>query len=163
MDENTTNTTEVEETTAAEPETKFTQADVDRIVSERLNRERKNQPSETELKEFREWKKTNKTEAEQKEELQRNYDRAVKELNTLKAQAKVVNAQCKAEFAEFVTAQIMSIEGDIDKNIADYKKTHPQYFADTPSAKVATAAVMTSGANPVSTNEKMNSFLRRRR
>lgn len=48
------------------PEKKFTQQELDDIVKERLQRERKGQPSKEELEAFRKWQESQKT-AEQKQ------------------------------------------------------------------------------------------------
>ena len=58
------NITDNNQDTTPEGGKTFTQADVDRIVADRLFRERKNQPSAERLKAFEKWEKTQQTEAE---------------------------------------------------------------------------------------------------
>jgi len=60
-------------TTAEEQEKTFTQAELDRIISERIARERKNLPDEADLKAYKEWKKAQQTEAEKAAEREKEY------------------------------------------------------------------------------------------
>lgn len=139
----------------------FTQADVDRIVQERLSRA-KSQPDDAELAEFRKWKSSQKSHAEKEAESAAALSAARAEIAQLKTQAKVSAAEVKPEFAEFVTAQILAMSGnDIDANIKAYKKDHPQYFGTTVVVKKSTSPGL-SGAKggDTTTNDIMNSLLR---
>ena len=98
--------------------TTFTQADVDRIVGERLAREKEKQIPEADLKAFREWRKNQKTEAEKAAEREAEYQRAASENAQLKAEKKVLSAQVKPEFAEFVASKVLAMGEDLEKNLA---------------------------------------------
>lgn len=73
-----------EETTETKSDTKettqeektFTQADVDKLIQERIAREKKNQLSKEELKAYNEWKESQKTEEEKKNEALTNAEKA---------------------------------------------------------------------------------------
>lgn len=54
----------------------FTQADVDRLIQERVAREKKNQLSKDELKAYNEWKESQKTDEEKKNEALTNAENA---------------------------------------------------------------------------------------
>lgn len=60
----------------AQEEKTFTQADVDRLIQERVAREKKNQISKDELKAYNEWKESQKTEEEKKNEALTNAENA---------------------------------------------------------------------------------------
>lgn len=60
----------------AQEEKTFTQADVDRLIQERVAREKKNQLSKDELKAYNEWKESQKTEEEKKNEALTNAENA---------------------------------------------------------------------------------------
>lgn len=64
--ETTETKTDTEEST--QEEKTFTQADVDKLIKERIARERKNQLPKDELKAYQEWKESQKTEEEKKNE-----------------------------------------------------------------------------------------------
>lgn len=72
--ETTETKTATEETT--QEEKTFTQADVDKLIQERVARERKNQLSKEELKAYQEWKESQKTEEEKKNEALSNAEKA---------------------------------------------------------------------------------------
>lgn len=60
MAEDANNITDTNQVTTPEGGQTFTQADVDRIVADRLSRERKNQPSAERMKAFEEWENSRK-------------------------------------------------------------------------------------------------------
>ncbi len=60
----------------AQEEKTFTQADVDRLIQERVAREKKNQLSKDELKAYNEWKESQKTDEEKKNEALTNAENA---------------------------------------------------------------------------------------
>lgn len=72
--ETTETKTDTQETT--QEEKTFTQADVDKLIQERVARERKNQLPKEELKAYQEWKKSQKTEEEKKNEALTNAEKA---------------------------------------------------------------------------------------
>ena len=59
-----------------EEEKTFTQADVDKMIQERVAREKKNQLSKEELKAYNEWKESQKTEEEKRTEALDNAEKA---------------------------------------------------------------------------------------
>jgi len=72
--ETTESKTDTQETT--QEEKTFTQADVDKLIQERVARERKNQLPKEELKAYNEWKESQKTEAEKQNEALTNAEKA---------------------------------------------------------------------------------------
>lgn len=68
--------TDTQETTQTEENKTFTQADVDRLIQERVAREKKTLPSKEELKAYKEWKESQKTEDEKKNEALTNAEKA---------------------------------------------------------------------------------------
>lgn len=72
--ETTETKTDTEGTT--QEEKTFTQADVDKLIKERVARERKNQLPKEELKAYQEWKESQKTEEEKKNEALTNAEKA---------------------------------------------------------------------------------------
>jgi len=72
--ETTESKTDTQETT--QEEKTFTQTDVDKLIQERVARERKNQLPKEELKAYNEWKESQKTEAEKQNEALTNAEKA---------------------------------------------------------------------------------------
>lgn len=73
-EETTETKTDTKET--AQEEKTFTQADVDKLIQDRIAREKKNQLSKEELKAYNEWKESQKTEEEKKNEALTNAEKA---------------------------------------------------------------------------------------
>lgn len=142
----------------------FTQADVDRIVGERLARAKGNGIDESEVAEFKKWKASQKTQAQKDAEKEAELSAAKAEIAQMKAEKKLLAAEAKPEFVEFVTAQVMAMSGDdIETNIKEYKKTHPQYFGAPVVVKKSTSQKLSGGNDAAATtNDIMNSLLRNR-
>lgn len=115
-DQENTQVTE-ENATAKEPEKTFTQADVDKIVSDRLARERSKMPSADELKAFGEWKKSQQTEAEKAAEREKALAEAQARSEELKRELLVSWAGVKAEDADFVIFKVAKMDGDVEQNL----------------------------------------------
>ncbi|MCM1335624.1 MAG: hypothetical protein NC084_12915 [Bacteroides sp.] len=147
MEENKTTATEQEadgksaqgETTAPptppsgekQTEKTFTQAELDSAIEARLARERKNQPTKEELKAFREWKDSQKTEEEKTAErirLAREAQGAAEQRAAeLEAKYTALTKGVKAEAVDDVIAlargkvsETVTIEQAIDGVIAKY-------------------------------------------
>ena len=74
-DVDTTETNSDTKETTQEEKT-FTQADVDKLIQDRIAREKKNQLSKDELKAYNEWKESQKTEEEKQSEALTNAEKA---------------------------------------------------------------------------------------
>lgn len=68
--------TDSKDTTQTTEEKAFTQAEVDKMIKERLAREKKSQLSKEELDEYKAWKESQKTEEEKKNEALSNAEKA---------------------------------------------------------------------------------------
>lgn len=116
---------------ATQEEKTFTQADVDKLIQERVARERKNQLSKEELKAYNEWKESQKTEEEKKNEALTNSEKArlAAEERALLAETKVT---CLSKgvvatsiddvviLAKAMVTEEVTIEKAIDKVLEKY-------------------------------------------
>ena len=109
----------------------FTQADVDKLIKERIAREKKNQLPKEELKAYQEWKESQKTEAEKQSEALTNAEKAKLEAeeraNSLEAKVtcltKGVNANSVDDVVILAKAMVtdeVTIEQAIDKVLEKY-------------------------------------------
>jgi len=115
-DQETTQVTEESNTAQQQPEKTFTQADVDKIVSDRLARERSKIPSADELKAYGEWKKSQQTEAEKAAEREKALAEAQARSEELKRELLVSRAGVKAEDADFVIFKVAKMDSDFEQN-----------------------------------------------
>lgn len=141
----------------------FTQEEVNSIIGVRLAEVKKGQPTSEELKAFRDWQKTQKTEAEKQAERDAAYQAATRENAQLKAEKQALAAKAKPEFVEFVSSKVLAMEGDFAKNLEIYKKSNPQYFGETVVRKVSSSPSVSAGSEGgTKTNDIMNDLLRSR-
>lgn len=140
----------------------YTQDEVDNMINAALGKKLSGMPTKEELAEFKNWKKSQKTEEEKKAEREAEFTKMTTELSRLKAEKKVTAANAKSEFSEFVAAKVLGMEGDFDKNLEDFKKSNPQYFGETVIKKVSSSSTMAGSGSERTTNEIMNEILRRR-
>lgn len=109
----------------------FTQADVDKMIQERVAREKKNQLSKEELKAYNEWKESQKTEEEKRTEALDNAEKAklAAEERAMALEAKVtclskgVNATSVDDVVILAKAMVtddVTIEQAIDKVLEKY-------------------------------------------
>lgn len=121
--------TTAQETT--QEEKTFTQADVDKLIQERVARERKNQLSKEELKAYNEWKESQKTEEEKKSEALTNAEKArvAAEERALLAETKVTclskgvvatSVDDVVILAKSMVTDEVTIENAIDKVLEKY-------------------------------------------
>lgn len=87
MENNATNTNApgAENNTATQQEKTFSQADVDKMIQSRLERERKKMPSEEELTAFRTWKDSQQTDQDRMNNITKERDTAVSNLSAANA------------------------------------------------------------------------------
>jgi hypothetical protein len=154
-----------EETTETKPDTKettqeektFTQADVDKLIQERVARERKNQLSKDELKAYNDWKESQKTEEQKKNEALTNAEKA-----RLAAEEKATVLEAKVTclskgvittsvddvviLAKAMVTDEITIEQAIDKVLEKYPSFKgEQQQEDNKGFKVGVGAEQTKG------------------
>lgn len=114
------------------PEEKtFTQADVDRLIKERLAREKKGQPSKEDLEAFNNWKESQKTEAQKQSEALTNAEKAKQDAeeraNTLEAKVTCLSKGVLADsvddvviLAKAMVSDDVTMDQAVDKVLEKY-------------------------------------------
>lgn len=126
-------------TGGTDPEKTFTQADVDKLIKDRLARERKEIPTKEELQAFKEWQDSQKTNEEKtNEELERLRKEAEdykKKTQAFENKEKALKKNIPLDFVDFVVfqaSQSIDESTDFDKALEDYLKANPQYAEAKP-------------------------------
>ncbi len=122
VDTQTTNQNE------GQAEKTFTQEELNKIVQERLEKEKKKMPSKEDLKAFKEWKESQKTEAEKQAEKDAEYQKTLNELNTLKQTNAVLEAGVNKDDADYVLFKVSKMEGEFEENLTKFLKDNPKYL-----------------------------------
>ncbi len=107
-----------------EEEKTFTQKEVDEFIKVRL----RNMPNDEELKQFKEWKESQKTEAEKLQEISAENTKLKQDLENAKNEAKITDANVDSKFKKFVLSEISVMNGDFEENLTNYLKNNPQYL-----------------------------------
>lgn len=132
------------------PEKTFTQEELNKIVQERLDKEKKKMPSKEDLKAFKDWKESQKTEAEKQAEKEAEYQKTLNELNTLKQTNAVLEAGVNKDDADYVLFKVSKMEGEFDENLAKFLKDNPKYLKqelETTEPKATGTSVRTISSN----------------
>ena len=132
VDTQTTNQNE------GQAEKTFTQEELNKIVQERLDKEKKKMPSKEDLKAFKDWKESQKTAEQKQAEKEAEYQRTLNELNTLKQTNAVLEAGVNKDDVDYVLFKVSKIEGDFDENLTKFLKDNPKYKESEPEGQKAT-------------------------
>lgn len=132
--ENTETTQETTQESGNETKT-FTQAELDKIVGERLARERKNQPDPEKLKKFEEWEKSQQTEAEKAAETAKKLQEAEASAEALRHENAVIKAGVNMDDVDYVLFKVGKMEGDFGDNLKKFLEDNPKYKTE-PTKKV---------------------------
>ena len=149
--------------TAPEQEKTFTQADVDKLIQTRLDRERKKYPSEEEITAYRTWKDSQQTEQERQAKQAKDLADSKAALSASQAEVEqlrrdkyVLSKGLTGEDAEFVAFKAMKMIND--------KTTFEQAVdALTANRKKATfdwTAPAGGGTKENTANQQMNALIR---
>jgi hypothetical protein len=154
--ETTETKADTQETT--QEEKTFTQADVDKLIQDRIAREKKNQLSKEELKAYNEWKESQKTEEEKKNEALTNAEKArlAAEEKATALEAKVTclskgviatSVDDVVTLAKAIVTEEVTIEQAIDKVLEKYPsfKGEQKQQEENKGFKVGAGAEQTKG------------------
>ena len=149
-------------TTAQEQEKTFTQADVDKMIQSRLDRERKKYPSDEEITAYRTWKDSQQTEQERQAKRDKEFadnkaalTAAQTEIEQMKRDKYVLSKGLTGDDAEFIAFKALKMVDD--------KTTFEQAVKLTENrqkVKFDWTAPAGGGDKPNANNAAMNSLIR---
>lgn len=107
----------------------FTQEELNKIVQERLDKEKKKMPSKEDLKAFKNWQESQKTAEQKQAEKEAEYQKTLNELKTLKQTNAVLEAGVNKNDSDYVLFKVSKMEGeDFEENLAKFLKDNPKYL-----------------------------------
>lgn len=137
----------------------FTQSEIDAIVEERLNREKKKYPTKEELGQFKSWKAQKELEEQENAKKPPEVDNS--ELYRAKSEIELLKLKANPDFMEFLVAKLSAMDGDFKENAETLKTESPQYFEPKETRRVSNSPRLNGGNISSGTSaEKMNAFLR---
>lgn len=102
----------------------FTQEEVNAMLA----KEKKKMPSKEDMKAFNEWKESQKTDEDKKNEILQENETLKKQLVYAENKSVVANAGVDSKFQKFVLSEVSELEGDFEDNLKDYLKENPQFL-----------------------------------
>lgn len=80
------------------------------------------------LKKYKEWEESQKTETQKQTELTQQITETKQENEKLKQKLAVANADVSKEFRDFVRFTVSEMEGDFEDNLEEFLKSNPKYL-----------------------------------
>lgn len=130
VEEVKTKTTEKAETPTAEDrvEKTFTQKEFKEALDREVTRKTKGLPTKEEMKIFNEWKESQKTEADKKNELTQENITLKHEKANLEQLLTIIDKGIAKDEAEFIQFKVGKMEGDFDDNLNEFLEKNPKYL-----------------------------------
>lgn len=151
------------ENTALEQEKTFTQADVDKMIQTRLDRERKKYPSEEEITAYRTWKDGQQTEQERQAKRDKELadsksalTAAQAEIEQMKRDKYVLSKGLTGDDAEFIAFKALKMVDDK----TTFEQAVDKLTENRQKVKFDWTAPAGNGDKPNATNAAMNSLIR---
>ena len=142
-EEKVTENTETQTAEEKVEKTFATQEDFNEALKKEVARKTRNLPSKEDLKAFNEWKESQKTEEDKKNEILLENETLKKQLVIAENKSVVANAGVDSKFQKFVLSEVSEIEGDFEDNLKDYLKENPQYLIQKENETSKTNGVST--------------------
>ena len=150
-------------TTAQEQEKTFTQADVDKMIQARLDRERRKYPSEDEMTAYRTWKDRQQTEQERQAKREKEFadnksalTAAQAEVQQLKREKYVLSKGLTGEEAEFIAFKALRMMDDK----TTFEQAVDKLTENRQKVKFDWTAPVGGGDKPNANNAAMNNLIR---
>lgn len=150
-------------TTAQEQEKTFTQADVDKMIQARLDRERRKYPSEDEMTAYRTWKDSQQTEQERQAKREKEFANnksaltaAQAEVQQLKREKYVLSKGLTGEEAEFIAFKALRMMDDK----TTFEQAVDKLTENRQKVKFDWTAPVGGGDKPNANNAAMNNLIR---
>lgn len=113
--------------TAEKLEKTFTQAELDKVISDRLARERAKMPAADKLKAFEEWQKSQQSEAEKAAEREKEFAKLQGEAETLKRENMAIKAGVNNGDVDYVLFKVGKMEGEFADNLKTFLAENTKY------------------------------------
>lgn len=150
-------------TTAQEQEKTFTQADVDKMIQARLDRERRKYPSEDEMTAYRTWKDSQQTEQERQAKREKEFadnksalTAAQAEVQQIKREKYVLSKGLTGEEAEFIAFKALRMMDDK----TTFEQAVDKLTENRQKVKFDWTAPVGGGDKPNANNAAMNNLIR---
>lgn len=116
-------------------------AEAQKIADAMVAKKMKGMPTKEELKAFKDWQESQKTEAQKQAEKDAEYAQKDTTISELQKENAVLKAGVKdAEDIDYILFKVGKMEGEFDENLAKFLKDNPKYLGQEPNEPKATGA-----------------------
>ena len=105
----------------------YTQEEVN-ALNKKLKKKYEKKYAGIDLKKYKEWEDSQKTETEKSLEKDKKIEALEKQLAYAKNESVVANAGVDSKFQKFVLSEVSEMEGEFEDNLKDYLKENPQFL-----------------------------------
>ena len=144
-EEKVTENTETQTAEEKVEKTFATQEDFNEALKKEVARKTRKKYAGIDLKKYKEWEDSQKTESQKQQEILQENATLKKELAHERNKSVVANAGVDSKFQKFVLSEVSEMEGDFEDNLKDYLKENPQFLiskVETPKSNgVATQKI----------------------
>lgn len=103
-------------------------AEAQKIADAMLAKKMKGMPTKEELKAFKDWQETQKTEAQKAAEKETEYQNALSKNTELINENKVLRAGVNSDDVDYVVFKVSKMEGEFEENLEKFLKDNPKYL-----------------------------------
>jgi hydroxymethylpyrimidine/phosphomethylpyrimidine kinase len=113
----------------------FTQEEVDNLIESRLARAKKQMPNKEEIEAFKQWKESQKTEAEKLAQREQEYHQLQSEKENLKRENIVLKSGVNYDDADYVMYKISKLDGEFEDNLKSFLTENPRFLGQISTVK----------------------------
>ena len=103
-------------------------AEAQKIADAMVAKKMKGMPSKEELKAFKDWQETQKTEAQKQAEKETEYQKTLSEKESLAQEYQVLRAGVNSDDVDYVVFKVSKMEGEFEENLEKFLKENPKYL-----------------------------------
>lgn len=116
-------------------------AEAQKIADAMVAKKMKGMPTKEELKAFKDWQETQKTDEQKQAEKDAEYAKKDTTISELQRENAVLKAGVKnADDIDYVLFKVGKMEGEFDENLAKFLKDNPKYLGQEQEERKATGA-----------------------
>ena len=103
-------------------------AEAQKIADAMVAKKMKGMPSKEELKAFKDWQETQKTEAEKQAEKETEYQKTLSKNTDLENENKAFRMGVNKDDVDYVVFKVSKMEGEFEENLEKFLKDNPKYL-----------------------------------
>ena len=104
-------------------------------------------PPKEEMDAFKQWKESQKTEADKQAERELEHEKTKNKVTILEQKLAVADADVLKEFRSYVMFEVSQMDGEFEDNLVEFLKENPKFTAKEEKSVASTTGVKNSGVD----------------